>query len=330
MKAMLQRGYGDPERVLVPGEIAPAEPGDGEVRVRLRATSVNTPDVIATLGAPYLLRLLTGLFSPVSPVRGSDLAGVVDAVGPGVEDFAVGDEVFGAVWTGGFARGAHGTFCETTVAPARQLAHKPPGLSFEEAAGAVMSGVTALIGLRDVARVRPGQQVLVNGASGGIGTFALQIAKARGAIVTGVCSASNVALVRSLGADHVIDYAQTDFTRGAARYDVILDNVMNHPPTITERVLTKDGVLLPNSVGTNPLVGSIPQMIFGALFRRERWRTITYVPSRENLDELAGLLRSGALRVVIDEVHPLERAGAAVARMRSHRARGKIVIRIPS
>lgn len=328
MKAILQTAYGPPARVFVVGEQPELTPGEGELRVRVIATSVNTPDCIATLGVPYLLRLASGLLAPVSAVRGSDVAGVVDAVGLGVNGFKVGDEVYGSVWTGGFKRGAHGTFCESTIVPAAQVAHKPRRLSFEEAAGAVMAGVTALLGLREVANVGPGTQVLINGASGGVGTFAVQLAKARGATVTGVCSTTNLEFVRSLGADHVIDYTTTDFTRGDARYDVILDNVMNHPPTRTERVLTPQGVLIPNSIGQNRWVGSIPQMIFGGLFRSKRWRSISYRPSHENLNELGAFLQAGAVKTVVDQVQPLEQAGLAVAHMLSRRARGKVIVRI--
>ena len=255
MRTILQSGYGEPERVLVQGESDIPTPGDGEVLVRVHATSVNTPDCIATLGVPYALRLVSGLRAPLSPVRGSDVAGVVEAVGAHVTGFAPGDAVFGSVWTGGYKRGAPGTFCEYTVVPAAQLAHKPAQLSFEEAAGAVMSGVTALVAMRDVARVRAGQQVLVNGASGGLGTFAVQIARALGARVTGVCSTRNVELVRSLGASHVIDYTRTSYPEQDARYDVVMDNVMNHPPSVSARVLTANGVLLPNSIGTHKWLG---------------------------------------------------------------------------
>lgn len=202
------------------------------------------------------------------------------------------------------------------------------GASFEEAAAAVMSGVTTLQALRDVGEVRAGTRVLINGASGGLGTFAVQIARAMGAEVTGVCSARNIELVRSLGADHVIDYTREDYTKGDARYDVILDNVMNHPPSATASVLAPGGRFIPNNVGGDRWLGTLPQMIFAGLFKSKRWRTVAYRPVRANLEALAALLGSGSVRVVIDRTYPLEQAGAAVAHMASRRARGKIVLRI--
>ena len=205
MKAVVQESYGAPERVLRPAEIDPPAVGDDDVLVRVRATCVNTPDWITVAGVPYLLRLQTGLRRPRSPVRGTDFAGVVEAVGSEVTDIDPGDEVFGSAWTGSMA--TIGTYAELTVAPAQQMIRKPAGLSFEEAAGSVMSGITALSAMRDVAQVGPGKSVLVNGASGGVGTLAVQFARALGAEVTGVCSTRNVELVRSLGAD-VVDYTQ--------------------------------------------------------------------------------------------------------------------------
>ena len=330
MKAIVQTSYGDPEQVLVPGELEVPTPKPDEVLVRVHATSVNTPDHIGTLGVPYALRpLVVGLTSPVSPVRGSDVAGVVEAVGAHVVDLVPGDEVFGSVWiASGFARGAPGAFCAYTVVPASQLAKKPARISFDEAAGAVMSGVTALQALRDVGQIRAGTRVLINGASGGLGTFAVQIAKAMGAEVTGVCSTRNVAFVQSLGADHVIDYTREDYTKGEARFDVILDNVMNHPPSATAAVLAPGGRFIPNSVGADRWFGSLPQMVYIGLLKPKGWSTVDYRPVRENLEALAALLESGAVHVVVDRTYPLEQAGAAVAHMASRRARGKIVIHV--
>jgi NADPH:quinone reductase-like Zn-dependent oxidoreductase len=328
MKTILQSGYGDPEQVLAPAEVETPTPGEGEVLVRVHATSVNTPDWIATRGVPYVLRLTVGLRGPRSPVRGSDVAGVVVTVGAGVTGFPPGDAVFGSVWTGRFERGAPGTFSEYTVVPAAQLAHMPSGLGFDEAAGAVMSGVTALLALRDVARVQPGQKVLINGASGGLGTFAVQIARELGAEVTGVCSTRNLELVRSLGAHHVIDYTTTSYPTQDARYDVIMDNVMNHPASESARALTPEGVLLMNSIGTHRWLGTLPGMVFAALFKSRQRRTVQFVPSRENLEAIAAMLKSGAVRVVIDQTYPLADAGKAVAHMVSRRARGKVVIHV--
>ncbi|MCZ6552759.1 MAG: NAD(P)-dependent alcohol dehydrogenase, partial [SAR324 cluster bacterium] len=224
-----------------------------------------------------------------------------------------------------------GTFAEFTVAPASQLIKKPARLTFEEASASVMSGLTALIAMRDVGRVGPGTRVLINGASGGVGTLAVQIAKALGAEVTGVCSTGNLELVRSLGADHVIDYTQADFTRGAQRYDVILDNVINHPSSATARVLTSTGTLIPNSVGnTGGFFAGLPRMARAALMGRGSTdvQFVTCVVNRENLDALAALLESGNVKVVIDKVYPLSEAANAVAHMLGHHARGKVVIAV--
>src|SRR6266567_6040286 len=216
MRAVIQDGYGAPERVLRLEEIPVPSIGADDVLIRMRATSINTPDWATVTGVPYILRLSSGLRRPKRPVRGSDIAGVVEAVGRQVTDLAPGDEVLGSLW--GSAIGSRaGAFAQYTVAPASQLVKKPAGLSFEEAAASVMTGLTAMIAMRDVGQVRPGTRVLINGASGGVGTMAVQIAKSLGAEVTGVCSTRNVELVRSLGADHVIDYTKQDFTQSQQR-----------------------------------------------------------------------------------------------------------------
>jgi NADPH:quinone reductase-like Zn-dependent oxidoreductase len=263
-------------------------------------------------------------------VRGTDVAGVVEDVGRDVTDLRPGDEVFGSLWVNGRPTHPPGTFAELTVAPAAQVIEKPAGLSFEEAGAAVMSGLTALIAMRDVGLAGPGTRVLINGASGGVATFAVQIAKALGAEVTGVCSTRNVELVRSLGADHVVDHTEQDFTRGAQRYDVILDNVMNHPPSATARVLAPSGTLIPNSVGnTGGLLAGLPRMARAKLMGRStQVKFVTCVVNRENLSALAALLGSGESRVVIDQSYTLEGAPAAVAHMLSHHARGKVVITV--
>jgi NADPH:quinone reductase-like Zn-dependent oxidoreductase len=326
VRAVVQERYGAPERVLRQAEIDPPTPGDDDVLIRLRATCVNTPDWITVTGIPYAMRLQMGLRGPKSPVRGTDFAGVVEAVGPQVTDLEPGDEVFGSAWTGSMA--TVGTYAELTVAPAQQMIRKPAGLSFEEAAGSVMSGLTALSAM-NVAEVGPGKTVLVNGASGSVGTLAVQVAKALGAEVTGVCSTRNAELVRSLGAN-VVDYTQEDFTRGERRWDVILDNVLSHPPKQTARALEPGGILMPNSIGnTGGLFAGMPRMARAALMGKGSTdvRFVPCVSNRENLEALAALLESDA-RLVIDEVYPLAEAGKAVAHMASHRARGKIVITV--
>jgi NADPH:quinone reductase-like Zn-dependent oxidoreductase len=332
MKAIVQHGYGAPEQVLRLEEVARPVAGDDDVLVRVRATSVNTPDWITVTGVPYVLRLKAGLRKPSTPVRGTDLAGVVEAVGANVTDLQTGDEVFGSTWDATLA--ANGTFAELAVATASQLIRKPAGLTFEEAAGSVMSGLTALRLIRDVGNAGPGTRVLINGASGGVGTFAVQIAKALGAEVTGVCSTRNIELVRSLGADHVVDYTEEDYTRGEQRYDLILDNVMNHPPSATARVLKPAGMFIPNSVGPKGgFFGSLPRIARAALMGRLGSTNVpttgtTVVVNRENLNALAALLESGAVKVIIDRVYRLSETADAVAHMRGHHARGQVVIAV--
>src|SRR5919106_2158895 len=326
MKAIVQEGYGPPERVLRLADVERPPVGD-DVLIRLRATSVNTPDWITVTGIPYVLRLRSGLRRPRTPVRGTDAAGVVEAVGTNVTDLRPGDEVFGSSWTG--ALDTPGTFAEFTVVPASQLIKKPPALTFEEAAASVMSGLTALIAIRDVGKIESGSRVLINGASGGVGTFAVQIASALGAEVTGVSSTRNLELLRSLGADHVIDYTKEDFTRDERRYDVILDNVMNHPPSKTAGVLTPTGIFIPNSVGnTGGLFAGLPRIARAALMGRgsTNVQPVRCVVNRQNLKALAALLESGAVKGVIDKVYPLSQAADAVAHMLGHHARGKVAI----
>jgi NADPH:quinone reductase-like Zn-dependent oxidoreductase len=330
MRAIIQQSYGAPERVLRLDQIDRPAVGNGDVLIRVRATSVNTPDWITVAGVPYVLRLKSGLRRPSHPVRGSDVAGVVEAVGLGVTDLGPGDEVFGSLWNSTIGKQS-GTFAQFAVAAASQLVKKPAGLSFEEAAGSVMTGLTALIAMRDVGKVDPGTRVLINGASGGVGTMAVQIAKARGAEVTGVSSTRNLELVQSLGADHVIDYTKEDFTQGPQRYDVILDNVMNHSPSVTARALRPNGMLIPNSIGNSGgLLAGLPRMARAALMGMgsTNVRSVTLAVNRENLHALAALVKSGAVKVVIDTTYPLGEAASAVAHVLGHRARGKVVIAV--
>jgi NADPH:quinone reductase-like Zn-dependent oxidoreductase len=329
MKAIVQESYGPPERVLRLADVERPPVGDDDVLIRVQATSVTTPDWITVTGVPYILRLRSGLRRPRTPVRGTDVAGVVEAVGTNVTELRPGDEVFGSSW--GNTLATPGTFAEFTVVPASQLIKKPAGLTFEEAAASVMSGVTALTAIRDMAKVGSGTRVLINGASGGVGTFAVQIAKALGAEVTGVSSTRNLELLQSLGADHVIDYTKNDFTRDERRYDVILDNVMNHPPSKTSRVLTPTGIFIPNSVGnTGGLFAGLPRMARATLMGRgsTNIQLVTLVVNHENLDSLAALLESGQVNVVIDRVYPLSDAADAVAHMLGHHARGKVTIAV--
>jgi NADPH:quinone reductase-like Zn-dependent oxidoreductase len=331
MRAIVQHGYGTPRDVLRPGQVQCPSPGAAEVLIRVRATSVNTPDWATVAGVPSIFRLSTGLRRPGQPVRGSDVAGVVEAAGPHVTGLQPGDEVFGSLW-GSTAKTHAGAFAEYTVAPGSQVARKPAALSFQDAAASVMTGLTALIAMRDVGQVADGSRVLVNGASGGVGTMAVQIAASMGAEVTGVCGTRNVELVRSIGAARVIDYTTEDFTRDRQQYDVILDNVLNRPPSATTRLLTPRGVLIPNSIGnTGGLLAGLPRIARAMLIGlgRTTVKTATLTVNRDNLSALAGLLESGAVRVVIDRTYPLDRTADAVAHMLGHHARGKVAITVP-
>lgn len=328
MSALVQTGYGDPAHVLAPATVDRPEAGPDQVLVEVRAASVNTPDWIAVTGIPYVMRLVFGLRGPKTPVRGTDLSGVVAAVGEGVTEFEPGDEVLGSSTSLKLTAGA-GTFAQYCLASPTQLVAKPPGLSFEHAAAVAMSGVTALISVRDEGEVGPGTRILINGASGGVGTLAVQIAKARGAHVTGVCSSANAELVRSLGADEVIDYNVRDFTTEQDRYDVVLDNVLNRPPKAVARVLSEQGILVPNSVGSGgKLLAGLPRMARAFLLRLTGTKVhgADCKVDRTGLTELVDLMESGELRMVIDSVHQLADGAEAVSRMLSHRARGNIII----
>ena len=328
MQAIIQDGYGAPERVLRLAQTARPSPGADQVLLRVRATSVNTPDWATVAGVPYVLRLQSGLRRPTHPVRGSDLAGTVEAVGPRVTDLQRGDEVLGSLW--GSATGSQaGAFAQYTVAPASQLVKKPAGLSFEAAAASVMTGLTAMIAMRDAGQVRPGTRVLINGASGGVGTMAVQIAKSLGAEVTGVCSTRNVDLVRSLGAAHVIDYTTQDFTQSEQRYDVILDNVLNHSPKATARLLAPNGVLIPNSLGnTGGLLAALPRMARATLMGKgaTNVKFVTLAVNRENLNALVRLLETDEVRVVIDQTYPFDKTASAITHVLAHHASGKVAI----
>ena len=277
------------------------------------------------IGEPYVLRAASGLRRPKRPVRGTDVAGIVESVGAAVSEFRPGDPVFGAALDGARL----GTFAALTVVPAERLALKPAGLGFERAAACVMAGLTALDALR-VAEVGPGTRLLINGASGGVGSFALQLAKRLGAEVTGVCSTRNVEFLRELGADHVIDYTRESFIDGGERYDVVLDNVLNHSPARTIGVLAPNGILVPNSLGNGGgWFSALPRMAYAALLglgRTDvRWARCRV--TRDNLQELARLI-DGGLQVVIDRVVPLEQAAEAVTHMLQHHARGKVVLTV--
>jgi len=267
-----------------------------------------------------MLRAGYGLGRPKNPVRGTDVAGTVEAVGSGVTALHVGDEVFGS---------CTGAFAEHAVAKDADVIAKPATISFEEAAGTTMSGLVALQALRDVARVQAGQQVLVNGASGGIGTFAVQIAKTLGAEVTGVCSTPHLELVASIGADHVIDYTRDDFTRNGHRYDVILDMADNRSLSDRRRALTPRGTLIPNAGTGNRWIGSLGRIVRArivSLFTGQSLRPFLSTQNRDDLLALGQLLEDGSVRPVVGATHPLTDAAAALETAGGGHATGKVVI----
>jgi NADPH:quinone reductase-like Zn-dependent oxidoreductase len=324
MRAVVQDRYGPPGVALELKEIdKPSAEGD-QVLVRVRAACVNPPDWPGVTGVPYIVRTAFGLSRPRNPVRGSDMAGTVEAVGPDVKGLAVGDEVFGM--------GA-GTFAEYAVASQQHLVPKPAGITFEQAAAIPMSGLTGLQALRDVGKVQPGQKVLINGAGGGIGTFAVQIAKSFGAEVTGVCGTSKVDLVRSLGADHVIDYTREDFTEGDERYDVILDNVLNHPLSRLVRVLQPNGTLIPNAGQFyKRWIASMGVMLVKApllsLVVSQQIRHVNTARDQHDLLALKELVESGNVTPVVGRTFPLSETAEAIAYFGEGHARGKIVITV--
>lgn len=322
MKAIVQQVYGGPE-VLALADVETPALGDDDVRIRVRAAGVNKGDWYLLRGEPYLLRLSSGLRGPRVRIRGRDVAGEVEAVGRNVTRFRTGDAVYAEVETG--------TFAEHASVPERLVARMPANLTFVQAAAVPVAGGAALQALRDAGNVKPGQHVLVNGASGGVGTFAVQVAKAFGAEVTGVCGTGGVALVRSLGADHVIDRTAADVTAGAQRYDVILDLVADRPLAAFRRVLAPGGTLLVASGNGSRWFGPLGRMA-GALvlspFAGQRLRPFSAQPSAADLEALAGLIESGAVTPVIERVYPLDEAAEALRAIGEGRVRGKAVIAV--
>ncbi|QFZ23993.1 NAD(P)-dependent alcohol dehydrogenase [Saccharothrix syringae] len=328
MKAITQDRYGSPE-VLRLSEVDKPAPAGREVLVRVRAASVNARDWHVMRGDPYVARLLMsgmGLTAPKVRIRGTDFAGLVEAVGPGVTRFAPGDEVYGEV---------NGAFAEYVCAPQEVVAPKPADLTFEQAAALPLAGNTALLGLRDLGRVRPGQRVLVNGASGGVGTFAVQIAKSLGAEVTGVCGERNAELVRSLGAARVVDYRKEDFTRGGARYDVVFDLVGNRSLTDLRRVLAPGGTLLLSGGGVStggsligPMGLSVRGQVAARFARDHRLLQVIAKPSAENLVALGELVSSGAVTPVVERTYPLSGVPDAIHHVETEHARAKVVITV--
>lgn len=319
MSAVMQDRYGT-AAVLANRDIARPEVRPGHILIRVRAAGVNIADWAVMSGLPYIARPIYGFRKPKHAIRGTDVAGTVEAVGPGVTRFKVGDDVFGS---------ADGSYADFAAAPEDELAHKPGNLTFEQAAAAPMAGLVALQALRDV---EAGDKVLINGASGGVGTFAVQIAKARGAEVTGVCSTRNVELVRSLGADHVIDYTRDNFTTSGKQYDLILDNVSNHTLSDLRRAMAPTGTLIPNGGRfDNRWFASAGRLMVGKVtFRsgRQTMRNFLVSMKAENLLVLSQLMESGQVTPVMDRTYPLSETSAAIAQVGNGHARGKVVITI--
>ena len=324
MKAIVQERFGPPE-VLRLADTGRPEAGAGEALVRVHAAALNPYDWHVMRGDPLIARLMgeVGLTRPKARVAGVDAAGVVEAAGANVRGLRHGDEVLG------FCRGA---FAEYARAAADKVVPKPAGLTFEQAAAVPMAGTTALRGIRDVGAVRAGHRVLVNGAAGGVGTYAVQIAAALGAEVTGVCSTRNAGLVRSIGAAHVIDYTTQDFTDGRAHYDVILDNVGNRPLSRLRRALAPAGTLVLNGGGSpghvpGPVAGILRAAVVNALVR-ERLRLLPHEQKQEQLLTLTGLTEAGKLTPVLDRTYPLAGTADGLRRVEHGHARGKIVITV--
>jgi len=320
MKAVVYRCYGSPD-VLEFADIEKPMPADDEVLVKIAAASVNPLDWHFMRGSPYLMRLMSGLGAPNNTGLGVDFAGTVEAVGSNVKQFKPGDEVFG---------GANGAFAEyVTVRADRALALKAANMTFAQSATAPIAAVTALQALRDKGKIKPGHKVLINGASGGVGTFAVQIAKSFGAEVTGVCSARNAEMVRSIGADHVIDYKKEDYTESGQHYDLIIDMIGNHSLLANRRVLNPEGILV--MVGgakgdwIAPLIAPIKALILSPFVGQEFSMFIAKMRG-DDLAILAELMQAGKVTPVIDRHYQLSEVPDAIRYSEEGHARGKIVI----
>lgn len=320
MKAVVYRCYGPPD-VLQIENIAKPVPADDEILVKIHAASVNPLDWHYMRGSPYIMRLGSGLGVPSDTSMGVDFAGTVEAVGTEVTKFKPGDEVFG---------GRGGAFAEYVIVPEdRALALKPANMSFAQAASVPIAAITALQALRDKGQIKAGQNVLINGASGGVGTFAVQIAKAFGASVSGVCSTRNVEMVRSIGADHVFDYTREDYTESGQQFDLIIDMVGNHSLLANRRVLTPDGIYVivggPKGDWLGPLMRPLRAMLLSPFVQQEFVMLLAQM-RQDDMDTLADLMQAGKVTPVIDQHFGFNEIAAAVAYSESGRARGKIIV----
>lgn len=322
MKAIVGPKYGPPD-VLELREVEKPEPKDNEVLVKIHAASLNQYDWHLLTADIFLVRLNMGFWKPKYPIPGADIAGEVEAVGRNVRQFKPGDAVFGDISEAG-----NGAFAEYVSVPERSLALKPTNMSFEEAAAVPMAGVTALQGLRDLGKIQPGQKVLINGTSGGVGTFAVQLAKSFGAQVTAVCSTRNVDQSRSLGADHVIDYTREDFTQGRQQYDCILAANGYYPLAAYKRALTPRGIYVMTGGSARQLFQSL---LLGSRLSERNGRTmkvLTAKPSQDDLRFMKELIEAGKVRSVIDRCYPLSETAEALRYLGTGHARGKVVITI--
>lgn len=322
MTAVRSRCYGSADVLLIE-DVAKPEPGPDDILVRVRAAGVNPLDYHFMRGTPYFMRLIAGIGRPTDQRLGVDFAGVVEATGVNVSRFAVGDEVFG---------GATGAFAEYLVIPAnRAVVKKPANVSFDQAAAVAIAAVTALQALQDKGQLGRGDEVLINGASGGVGTFAVQIARAMGATVTGVCSTRNVELVKSLGANAVVDYKKEDYSKGDARYDLVVDMVGNHSPSTNHGVL-KDGgklVLVGGPKGNWFAPAKRPlQAMWTSMFVEEEIIALLAELNPEDMQALADMMAAGSLVPVVDRTYSLDEVPEALRYSESGRARGKIIIRV--
>ena len=320
MKAVVSRCYGGPE-ALEYLDIEKPTPGPKDIIVKIRAAAINPLDYHYMRGSPYLMRLSSGIGSPSNPRMGVDFAGVVAEVGEEVSRFAVGDAVFG---------GRSGAFAEYLVIPEdRAIAAIPDNVSFDEAAAIPIAAVTALQALRDNGGLKAGEKILINGASGGVGTYAVQIAKALGAEVHGVCSTRNVEMVRALGADHVFDYKNENYTESGNEYDLIVDMVGNHSLTANRRVLVPEGRLVlvggPKGNWIAPLVPLLKAMLLSPFVDQQIGVMLAQL-NGDDLEYLAGLMADGRLTSRIDTHYPLRDTAEALRYLETHRARGKVII----
>jgi len=316
MKAIVQTGYGSPDNFEL-RETAKPVIKDTEVLVKVHAAALHAGDVFFMRGVPKMVRLVAGIPRPKNYIPGYDVAGTVEAVGNKVTQFQAGDEVFGS---------EQKTCAEYTCVKEKHLLQKPQNFTFEQAAAIPISALAALQGLRDFGKIQPEQKVLINGASGGVGTYAVQIAKAYGAEVTGVCSTRNLDLVRSIGADHVIDYTQTDFTNSGLQYDLILDQITNHSLKACRRALTPKGIYIPNS--GNSGLGRIIRALIASLFIPQQGRTFYSIMKKKDLVTLMELIESGKVKPVIDKTFPLSETAAAFRYMEEVHASGKVVLKV--